>query len=196
MRRLALLAVAAVALMACADDPDPGIDGGGATLADTSVSATTAGSGSTPSGGRQPEGFTTIQALITEADGTVCEVCLWLADDSAERGRGLMRVTDLGDPVGMAFSFDEPTSGSFYMFQTPSALSIAWFAPDGSYIGSADMDPCLDRPAGDCPSYSPGSEYGLAIEVFEGGLDSLGLVPGSRVELIDGSEADGCPSAP
>ncbi len=148
---------------------------------------------STLAEGQQPEGFTTIRALITEPDGEVCEVCLWLADDATERGRGLMGVTDLGDAVGMAFRFDEPNSGSFYMFQTPTPLSIAWFASDGSHVGSADMDPCLDTPAGECALYSPGAEYDLAIEVFEGGLEPLGLVSGSSVELIEGSEADGCP---
>jgi uncharacterized membrane protein (UPF0127 family) len=150
---------------------------------------------STPAAGQQPEGFTTIQALITEADGEVCEVCLWLADDGAERGRGLMGVTDLGDAAGMAFLFDEATSGSFYMFQTPSPLSIAWFAPDGDHVGSADMEPCLDTPAGECPLYSPDATYDLAIEVFDGGLEPLGLGSGSRVELIAGSEADRCPDA-
>ena len=106
-----------------------------------------------------------------------------------------MGVTDLGEAVGMAFRFEEPTSGSFYMFQTPSPLSIAWFAPGGSHIGSADMDPCLDEPAGECPLYSPGAEYDLAIEVFAGGLEPLGLVAGSSVELIEGSEAERCPVA-
>ncbi len=159
-----------------------------AACSSDSVSTATA-----PSAGQQPEGFTTIQARITESDGEVCEVCLWLADDATERGRGLMGVTDLGDAVGMAFRFDEPTSGSFYMFQTPTPLSIAWFASDGSHVGSADMDPCLDTPAGECALYSPGAEYDLAIEVFEGGLEPLGLVSGSSVELIEGSEADRCP---
>ena len=172
MRQLAAVALAAVAVAACSSDPDPTIDDG-----------------------RQPEGFTTIRALITEPDGEVCEVCLWLADDPVERGRGLMGVTDLGDAVGMAFRFDEPTAGSFYMFQTPSPLSIAWFSPDGSFVGSADMDPCLDTPAGECPLYSPGAEYDLAIEVFEGGLEPLGLIDGSRVELIEGTEAERCPPA-
>ncbi len=146
-----------------------------------------------PVDGVEPEGFTTIQALITDPDGEVCEVCLWLADDPEERGRGLMGVTDLGDAVGMAFRFDEPGAGSFYMFQTPTPLSIAWFAPGGSYVGSADMVPCLDTPAGECALYSPGAEYDLAVEVFEGGLEPLGLVAGSTVELIEGSEADSCP---
>ena len=146
--------------------------------------------------GQQPEGFSTITARITETDGQVCDVCVWLADTPEERGRGLMGVTDLGEAAGMVFRFDEPIAGSFYMFQTPTPLSIAWFAPDdGEFVGTADMAPCLDTPAGECPLYSPGSEYDLALEVFEGGLVDLGVGPGSRLELLDGTEADGCPLA-
>jgi uncharacterized membrane protein (UPF0127 family) len=198
MRRLAIGAIAMVALAACSSDGDPTVDGGGASdSVSTPEPSSTETSTTVPTAdaGQQPEGFTTIQALITEPGGEVCEVCLWLADDSTERGRGLMGVTDLGDAVGMAFRFDEPTAGSFYMFQTPTPLSIAWFSPDGSHVGSADMDPCLDTPAGECPLYSPGAEYVLAIEVFEGGLEPLGLVEGSSVELIEGSEASSCPAA-
>ena len=51
------------------------------------------------------------------------------------------------------------------------------------------------KPAGDCPLYSPGAQYDLAIEVFEGGLESLGVGPGSSVALIEGSEAERCPTA-
>ena len=202
MRRLAVVALAVVAVAACSSDSDPAIDGSGesgpeASEADTPEPSTTTGAtaDTTIEEGRQPEGFTTIRALITEPDGEVCEVCLWLADDAAERGRGLMGVTDLADAVGMAFRFDESTAGSFYMFQTPSPLSIAWFSPDGVHVGSANMDPCLDTPAGECPLYSPDAEYDLAIEVFDGGLEPLGLVAGSRVELIEGSEAERCPVA-
>ncbi len=194
MRRLGLFALVVAALAGCSSDPDPTTSGASAAP-DTSVPAATdpESDATTPSAGTQPEAFTTVQALITEPDGEACEVCLWLADDGAERGRGLMGVTDLGDAVGMAFRFEETTSGAFYMFQTPTPLSIAWFAPDGSHVGSADMDPCLDTPAGECPLYSPDAEYDLAIEVFDGGLEPLGLVAGSHVELIEGSEADGCP---
>ncbi len=194
----AFLAVAVLATASCSDDAVSVDDDqvGGTTpsdIRDEPSSDSSSAPNSNVAGGQQPEGFTTIRALITEPDGEVCEVCLWLADDATERGRGLMGVTDLGDAVGMAFRFDEPVLGSFYMFQTPTPLSIAWFASDGSHVGSADMDPCLDTPAGECALYSPGAEYDLAIEVFEGGLEPLGLVSGSSVELIEGSEADGCP---
>lgn len=197
VRSLALaiaIGVAITSLAACADDSDTAVGDDGPIPA-TELTDTTTTPDSTPTSGAQPDGFNTIQARITEADGEVCEVCLWLADDASERGRGLMGVTDLGDAVGMAFLFEGATSGSFYMFQTPSPLSIAWFAPDGGHVGAADMEPCLDTPAGDCPLYSPGAQYDLAIEVFEGGLEPLGLVAGSRVELIEGSEAERCPNA-
>lgn len=205
VRRVAVMAVTVIALAACASDSDPAVDrpdesgplASESDMPDPSIADPSTDPTTDPSteGVAQPEGFTTVRARITEPDGEVCEVCLWLADDAAERGRGLMGVTDLGDAVGMAFRFDEPTSGSFYMFRTPSPLSIAWFSPDGSYVGSADMDPCLDTPAGECPLYSPGAAYDLAIEVFEGGLEPLGLIDGSRVELIEGSEAERCPAA-
>jgi len=186
--------VIATALAGCSDDSSTSSTEGPAPMSTTARTVDT--DGSTGVVGQQPEGFTTIQARITEADGEVCEVCLWLADDGAERSRGLMGVTDLGDAVGMAFLFEEATAGSFYMFQTPSPLSIAWFSPDGGHVGSADMEPCLDTPAGECPLYSPDAPYDLAIEVFDGGLERLGLGPGSKVELIEGSEADRCPLAP
>ena len=175
------------------DDPSDDI----ATVAsapDTSASPPTDGVVATP--GVRPVGFTTIQARITDAEGEVCEVCLWLADTPDERGRGLMEVTDLGDAVGMAFRFDEPRISTFFMLNTPTPLSIAWFEPSGGFVTATDMEPCIEVPDGGCPLYSPDAPYDLAIEVFDGGLEPLGLGPGSRVELIEGSEADRCPLAP
>lgn len=145
-----------------------------------------------PDGGQQPEGFTTVTARVTDADGEECEVCLWLADTPDERGRGLMGVTDLGDAVGMAFVFDQPLLGSFYMFQTPTPLSIAWFDSDGDIVGTAEMEPCLDTPAGECPLYAPDEEYDLAIEAFAGGLEPLGIGDGAHVVLLDGTESETC----
>jgi uncharacterized membrane protein (UPF0127 family) len=193
-RWLSALAVVASALVGCSDD-----DASSSTTAEVAGGSGVADpDGTTPSPqGVQPEGFSTVTARLTEVNGEVCEVCVWLADTPEERGRGLMGVTDLGDAAGMVFEFDEATAGSFYMFQTPTPLSIAWFAPGGDHVGSADMAPCLDTPAGECPLYSPGAEYDLALEVFEGGLDALGVGPGARLELLDGTEAERCPlSAP
>ncbi len=172
--------------------PVPAVDG---TAPDDSTAAA-------PTDGALPEGFTTVTARITEADGDVCEVCLWLADSAEERSRGLMGVTDLGDAAGMAFVFEEASQGAFYMYRTPMPVSIAWVAPDGSFVGSADMTPCLDTPSQDCPRYRPEQSYDLAIEVFDDGtgdaLAALGIGPGARVELVSGTEAPECdtPASP
>lgn len=147
--------------------------------------------------GLQPDGFTTIQARITDANGEVCEVCLWLADDSDERRRGLMGVTDFGDAVGMAFVFEDTRVGSFWMFETPTPLSIAWFAGAGDeLVGTADMQPCVGVPRSWCTRYSPQSGYDLAIEVPQGELEAVGIAAGSNVQLIEGTEAERCPISP
>jgi hypothetical protein len=58
------------------------------------------------------------------------------------------------------------------------------------------MEPCLEVPDGGCPLYGPGEQYELALEVFRGGLVELGVGPGARLELLDGTEADRCPERP
>jgi len=203
-----LLAVATLAACASSDGSSSGPDDS-ATNSEAVDSAVTTNDTTTDtanepadeSGGVLPSGFTTVRATITEPDGEECEVCLWLADSPDERGRGLMGVTDLGDAVGMAFVFEAPTNSAFYMFQTPTPLSIAWFGVNGAWVGSADMEPCTDKPANECPLYSPGAAYDLGIEVFapdgpdgaeEGGLEELGLTDGSTVVLLDGTEALDC----
>ena len=142
--------------------------------------------------GVRPQGFTVVTARLTSADGEVCEVCLWLADADDERGRGLMGVTDLGGPVGMAFRWDVPVEGRFYMLGTPTPLSIAWFDPDGGFRSSADMEPCTTDDASRCERYGTTGPYTLAIEVLDGQLGALGIGPGSSATLVEGSERRRC----
>jgi len=180
---------------ACGDD-----DGAPTTAADTATVTITVPATATSSPGSvddaapgvQPQGFTTATARITDADGEVCEVCVWLADSDDEHSRGLMGVTDLGDAAGMLFAFDETVEARFYMYETPMPLSIAWFGADGSLVGAADMSPCLDQPSGDCARYAAGGPYRLALETPQGALADLGIGDGSRLELVAGSEAAAC----
>jgi uncharacterized membrane protein (UPF0127 family) len=113
--------------------------------------------------------------------GDLLAWCLLAAIEQAQRARGLMEVTDLRGYSGMAFIYDEDTTGGFYMRNTPTPLSIAWIAADGSVVSTADMAPCEDREG--CPTYQPGGAYRSAIEVFQGGLDELGIVPGAKVTV-------------
>ncbi len=136
-------------------------------------------------GGVVPEGVASVMARVTSPEGESCEVCLWLAEDDASRQRGLMGVTDLGDAIGMAFRWDQPRSGNFFMFQTPTPLSIAWFDAAGAHVGQADMEPCLVEDSAVCERYTADSPYVLAVEMFGGQLDAIGIDLGSSIELLD-----------
>lgn len=80
----------------------------------------------------------------------------------------------------MLFRFDAPESGGFWMKNTLLPLSIAYFDEDGLLVSTADMDPC-PADVEDCPSYDAAAPYVLALEVPQGGLDELGIEPGSRL---------------
>jgi hypothetical protein len=121
----------------------------------------------------------------------VCQLCLWAADTPAERARGLMAVTDLGGADGMVFVYDAPTQGQFWMKNTVMPLSIAFFAADGSFVSSTDMQPCLDQPDTACARYGAAGEYTAAIEMPLGGLAALGIGAGSRLVVLP----TGCPGS-
>jgi uncharacterized membrane protein (UPF0127 family) len=103
-----------------------------------------------------------------------------LAATAAERERGLMEATSLGGYAGMVFRYDEPTTGAYWMKNTVMPLSIAFFAADGAFVADFDMDPCAADP---CPTFGPDSEFQYAVEAPQGGLEEVGAVPGSTIEL-------------
>jgi uncharacterized membrane protein (UPF0127 family) len=134
-----------------------------------------------------------VAASITAEDGTVTACCLMVASTDAQRQRGLMQVTDLGGYRGMVFVWDHDTEGAFWMYNTVTPLSIAWFDAEGAFVSSTDMEPCTSDDAEECPMYPPEGEYRFALEVFEGDLDELGVGPGSRLSL--GGECAGAAEA-
>ena len=192
MRRLVLLVVV-LGLAACGGGGDD--DNGDVAaptspvLASESVALTTEpDAGITMStnaaAGVVPEGFTQTAAVVTRADGTPCELCLWVADTSEERARGLMAVTDLGGADGMAFVYTEPTTGAFWMKDTVMPLTIGWFGADGAFVSASDMPPCTETNSALCARYAPAGPYTTAVEVPAGRLAELGIGPGSRLQLL------------
>jgi uncharacterized membrane protein (UPF0127 family) len=169
-----LLSLLGVLGPACAATDDGGLGGDPAPASST-----------TEMGGR-PAGFERVAATITAADGTICEVCLWLAETAEQRRGGLMGVTDVGtsdgSADGMAFVYPEPHTGTFWMKNTLLPLSIAFFAESGAYLSSFDMEPCTADP---CPNYPTAPEFTVAIEVPRGDLASLAIGAGSTLALSD-----------
>jgi uncharacterized protein len=128
-----------------------------------------------------------VAIAITGPGGDVAGWCVLLAAVADQRQRGLMEVTDLGGYAGMLFVWDADSSSSFYMRNTPTPLSIAWFDADGGLVSTADMDPCPDVEG--CPTYPSGGSYRFALEVPQGALADVGVVDGSSV-AVGGSCAD------
>lgn len=126
-------------------------------------------------------GFGETAAALVAPDGTVTPLCLLLALAQEQRNRGLMEVTDLGGYAGMLFAWDQDTSSSFYMRNTPMPLTIGWFDAEGVLVSTADMEPCDD--ADGCPLYSAAGPYRFAVEVPQGELDRLGVVEGTRLRV-------------
>lgn len=127
-------------------------------------------------------GFPTATLSVLTAPGSTRTACVLEARTPAQQAQGLMNQTSLGRYAGMAFVFTQPSEARFYMKDTPMALSIAWFAGDGSFISSQTMPPC-PRGSLSCPTYGPAVPYYLALEVPAGGLPGLGIGPGATVQV-------------
>lgn len=189
-----LVALGLVALLLRgADQPaDPYLEGSGSAdgAATTTTTAAADPAASPPDIAMAPgdparvplDGFDEVAIAVAPADGgALLRWCLLAALRAEQRSRGLMEVTDLQGYSGMAFVYDEDVGGAFYMRNTPTPLSIAWIDSGGRVVSTADMEPCEDREG--CPTYAPAGSYRYAIEVFEGGLDDLGITPGATVTV-------------
>jgi uncharacterized protein len=128
-----------------------------------------------------PVGFDLGEATITTPAGEDRSITVWKAESAEDRARGLMGVTDLGGADGMLFVFGAEAISRFYMWRTPMPLDIAFFADDGTFVGSAAMEPCLEPSSANCARYAPSEPFLTALEVPAGTLDDLGIGPGARL---------------
>jgi uncharacterized membrane protein (UPF0127 family) len=103
-----------------------------------------------------------------------------IADTPGARRKGLMDRTSLPPDAGMAFLFDGPDSGAFWMKDTLIPLSVAFWGQDGRILVILDMDPCRADP---CALYSPGASYVGAVEANRGYFGAHGIGKGDLVAL-------------
>lgn len=199
LRLVAALVTLALVGVACSDDGT-----GGATEPPETGATADAGSASTTElpavdgpfapGRTRLEGFGEVEVRIVDGpDGKPIVLCVLLAETPDQRARGLMGVEDpdLGGYDGMLFTFDDDSTGGFYMKDTLLPLSIAYLDAEGAVVDARDMEPCPSD-AEECPTYPPSDPYRNTLEVPQGGLEPLGLVPGSPALLEVGGT---CPPA-
>lgn len=128
-----------------------------------------------------PQGFPRFQAMVTTADGRICELCVWLAEGDL-RSRGLSSVDDIGPADGMAFVYREPDTRTFNMEYVRIDLDIAFFDDTGAFMDAFAMEAC---PLGGCRRYPTPENISTALEVRSGSLPTLGIGPGSTLEITD-----------
>jgi hypothetical protein len=124
-----------------------------------------------PPGSEQPLSSVTLRGPQGEALPLVVEI----ADDHAERARGLMFRTELARDRGMLFLFAEEQILSFWMKNTLIPLDIIFFDREGRFISAATMAPCRADP---CPSYPSEGKASMALEVAEGFVAEQGIGAG------------------
>lgn len=92
-----------------------------------------------------------------------------------QRQRGLMYRRDLAGHEGMLFIFDELEPQCFWMRNTPTPLTIAFLADDGSIVNLADMKPFDDA------SHCSAKPVRFALEMKQGWFAKRGLKPGFKL---------------
>lgn len=102
-----------------------------------------------------------------------------VADEEAERRRGLMYRSALPEDQGMLFVFPDDDFRRFWMRNTYLPLSIAYVAADGEIVTILDMEPHVED--GD---YWSTRKARYAIETNQGWFDRHGVSVGDRVAIF------------
>jgi uncharacterized membrane protein (UPF0127 family) len=108
-----------------------------------------------------------------------------IADDDAERARGLMFRDELPADRGMLFIHDELAPQAYWMKNTRIPLDILYF-DDGRRLVSQqrDVPPCS---AGDrCPSYPSDAPARYVLELNAGKAAQIGLENGAELRFGPG----------
>lgn len=143
------------------------------------------GGGNSGSGQAQPESSSAAPSselrtvAIETSGGKEVEVRVEIADSEAERAKGLMNRTALGEERGMLFVFPSEQPLSFWMKNTLIPLSIAYIDSEGRIIDIQDMKPLDDEP----PNYDSSGPAQYALEVNKGFFNERGVEVGDRAKL-------------
>ena len=126
----------------------------------------------TPKG---PNGEALEPLTITTASGDH-KFMVEIADDDAERQRGLMERPPLADDRGMLFQFPDVAERGFWMHNTPSPLDIIYIDPHGRIVSIAKNA----APNNDTVLPSNGPAMGV-LELRAGRSDEIGAKPGDKI---------------
>jgi len=100
-----------------------------------------------------------------------------VADDNAERARGLMFVEEMGTFEGMLFVYDAPQRASFWMRNTLIPLDMLFVSPDGTVAKVHANAVPLDE-----SSIFGGDDIRYVLEINGGIAARLGIEAGDMLQ--------------
>lgn len=110
-----------------------------------------------------------------------------IANDDAERARGLMFRDTMAEDAGMLFVHDREEPQAYWMKNTRIALDILYFDSSRKLVSQQrDVPPCTlgDR----CPPYPSDAPARYVLELNAGQAAKLGLQDGAELRFGPGIE--------
>lgn len=176
-RGLTALAGAMLLLAACTEEPAAQAAPNLAPAAVVAPAAQSAPAVATTAGGavgEAPKGFEALE-VVTPTGRT--RFFVEIADNDAERERGLMFRKELAPDRGMLFDFKTPREAAFWMKNTLIPLDIIYIQQGGTVLSIArNTTPMSEAPI---PSGGP---VVAVLEIAGGRAEQIGLMPGDRIE--------------
>ena len=122
--------------------------------------------------------------FVDDVRNEVCfnEVCfdVRVADDGAERARGLMMKEFLPSKSGMLFVFDDARNHSFWMKNTYISLDMIWIDEGLGVVDIKTVEPCNSAK---CEVFYASGDSKFVLEIG-GGLSSVyGISVGDSVRI-------------
>ena len=116
------------------------------------------------------------ETLIVNAQGGAHTFQVEIADDPAERARGLMFRREMAEDAGMLFDFRADAPASFWMRNTFISLDMLFIEADGTIESIAKRTtPLSER------SVRSQGPVRFVLEINGGLSDALGIAPGDVV---------------
>jgi uncharacterized membrane protein (UPF0127 family) len=125
------------------------------------------------------------EPLVIETDAGERSFTIEIADDPAERERGLMFREDMADTHGMLFVFEEQRDVGFWMKNTPMPLDLIFISQDGTVKAIKQGEPFSEA------VISPGQPVRFVLELKAGTAAGNNIVDGDKVRHKAISQAPG-----
>ncbi len=115
--------------------------------------------------------------MLIRSDGSKEKIKVELAISPEQQRQGFMERKKIPEGTGMLFIFDKDQIASFWMKNTPTALSIAYIDSTGKIRDILDMTPFALNPVVSSVSVR------YALEVPQGWFKKVNITVGDYVEI-------------